>query len=285
MRARRRRHRRCPAVSWIVRVGSGRTRNRWSGEPESDGDLDNELVAALGAARGGLLLIAGEAGIGKTALVMDGAREAAARGALVLIGACDDLAQTSPYGPWFAIIQACHDQCPELPPLSGRVAAGAAGFAAFDGQDALVDGIHQLLRDVAARSPVLVVLEDIHWADAASLAALHRLARGLDGAGLLLIATYRPEELGHRHPLAALLLRLVREGRVERIDLRELDDGATRELVRHRYLLTNGDATRLAAYLPGQERRQSLLHRRGAAHPRGRATPRGDGRRVASRRP
>src|SRR4051794_2430584 len=114
-----------------------------------------ELVGGLDAGRGGLLLIGGEAGIGKTALGMGSARAAAARGALVLVGACDALAPTSPYGPWFAIVQACHDQCPELPPLSGRLAAEPAGFAAFDGQDALVDGVRQLLGEVAARRPAL----------------------------------------------------------------------------------------------------------------------------------
>src|SRR4029078_10851967 len=70
-----------------------------------------------------------------------------------------------------------------------------------------------------------------------------------DAPGRLRTATSRPEEPAHRHPLAALLPRLVRERRVERVDLRELEDGATRELVRCRYLLADDDATRLAAYL------------------------------------
>ena len=73
------------------------------GRERAQGELGAALTAAL-AGRGSLVLIAGEAGIGKTALADALCNEAAERGALVLVGRCHDLAETPPYGPWAELL-------------------------------------------------------------------------------------------------------------------------------------------------------------------------------------
>ncbi|HEX5506056.1 MAG TPA: AAA family ATPase, partial [Thermomicrobiales bacterium] len=190
---------------------------------------------------GGLVLIGGEAGIGKTALAEALCAEAARRGALVLVGRCYDLSETPPYGPWaeaFARVPHSGD-APAPPDLSG---AGAAS------QAALFAAVRDYLAALAARQPVVLLLDDLHWADPASLDLLRVLARSLGELPLLLLATYRSDALTRRHPLYQLLPTLVREARAERLDLRPLDEAGLRVLVR-RYALAPADETRLVAYL------------------------------------
>ena len=102
---------------------------------------------------------------------------------------------------------------------------------------------------MSAEHPIVLVLEDLHWADTASLDLLRFLARSLASLSLLLVVTYRDEEVDRRHPLATLLPLLMREAPVERIDLRSLDAAASRALVVARYDLAAEAASRLAAFL------------------------------------
>ncbi len=207
--------------------------------------LGERLGAAL-AGRGGLVLIGGEAGIGKTALAEAACREAAARGALVLVGRCYDLTETPPYGPWTELFDGCPPLRELSPLLGGALPPGAAG--AGEGQAALFRRVRDALAGVAARRPLVLLLDDLHWADGASLDLLRFLARGAPAAPLLLIATYRADELTRRDPLYAMLPLLVREAGAARLDLRRLDDGAVRELVRAAHALPPPDEARLVAW-------------------------------------
>ena len=208
--------------------------------------LARHLAAALGG-RGRLILIGGEAGIGKTALATALSRDATAQGALVLIGRCYDLSETPPYGPWLDLFRhyAALPGLPPLPPLLAQL--GSAGPVASEG--ALFVQVHDFLAELAARQPLVIFLDDLHWADPASLDLLRYLARELAQAAILLLATYREDELTRRHPLARLLPLLVRETAAERISLRALDEPAVRTLVADRYGLAEADAARLVAYL------------------------------------
>jgi tetratricopeptide (TPR) repeat protein len=194
-----------------------------------------------------LLLIGGEAGIGKTALAEALESEAAARGALVLRGHCYDLIETPPYGPWTELL----DCCPPLPDLPPRPALlGASGpSGTSEPPAARFSRLRDFLLEAAAARPIVLVLEDLHWADPASLELLRFLARELAGAALLLMVTYRAEELHRRHPLYALLPNLVREARAARLDLRPLGDDDMYALVRARRALTAWDEARLVAHL------------------------------------
>ncbi|HEX5506247.1 MAG TPA: BREX system ATP-binding domain-containing protein, partial [Thermomicrobiales bacterium] len=204
-----------------------------------------ERLEAARAGRGGLVLIGGEAGIGKTTLAEWLLREAAQRGALVLVGRCYDLSETPPYGPWAEALAHAPlaDEGTERPDLAGG--RGAAS------RTALFAVVRDYLAALAARRPLVLLLDDLHWGDPASLDLLRVLARGLADLPLLLLATYRSDELTRRHPLYALLPLLVREARAERLDLHPLDEAGLRELAAC-YTLPEADAARLVAYLRGR---------------------------------
>ena len=217
-------------------------------------DRDRELAAlrdALAAAlagRGSLALISGEAGIGKTALAEALLVEAAARDALVLVGRCYDMAETPPYGPWAEVLaRAPVDE--GLPILPMAVLPHGDDGAALIGQDAIVRRVRAYLAAVGASRPVALLLEDLHWADPATLDLLRFLARDLADVPLLLLATYRADEVAPDHPLAGLLPALVREARAARLDLRPLDAAAIGTLIAARYRLGAADRDRLAGYL------------------------------------
>jgi DNA-binding CsgD family transcriptional regulator len=209
--------------------------------------LRDELTGMLAGA-GRLVLIAGEAGIGKTTLAEALGHDAAARGALVLTGQCYDLAQTPPYGPWLELAARYPGPSDDPPPLASALCR-RGGVADSTSQEALFAEIQATLVAVAARRPLALILEDLHWSDPASLDLLRRLGREVDRLPLLLVATYRHEEVGRQHPLYTLLPVLVREARATRLELRPLEAPDLRALVRARYALPANDLNRLVAYL------------------------------------
>jgi DNA-binding NarL/FixJ family response regulator len=210
-----------------------------------------EALAAAQAGRGSLVLIGGEAGIGKTALAEALLAEAQAQGALVLVGHCYDLSETPPYGPWAeALAGAPRDAA--FPALPAAVLAADREGEALPGQDAIMARVRGYLIALAATQPVVLLLDDLHWADAASLDLLRLIARQLADRPCLLVATYRTDELTRRHPLATLLPLLVREAHAARLAPRPLDEAALLTLVRGRYALPDADEARLVAYLAGR---------------------------------
>jgi DNA-binding CsgD family transcriptional regulator len=218
--------------------------------------LREHLAAAL-AGRGGLVLIGGEAGIGKTALAEALLAEAAAQGALVLVGSCYDLAETPPYGPWAELfVRAPRDDPPGLP---AAVLPGEDAGEPLASQAAIFARVRAYLAALAARRPLVLLLEDLHWADVTSRDLLRALARQLGALPLLLLATYRSDELTRRHPLYTLLPTLVREARAARLDLRPLDDAAIGTLVAARYGLGGAERDRLVRYLAGRTEGNALF--------------------------
>lgn len=210
------------------------------------GVLRQHLDAAIGG-HGSLVLIGGEAGVGKTALCEAVHHEIVGRRALVLVGRCFDLVDTPPYGPLIDLFLHLPDT-PEMPPLPAAFAErGTVGVVVS--QLALLAQFEVFLKALTARQPVVILLEDLHWADAATLDLLTFLARALATLPVLLLVTYRSDELTRRHPLYALLPQLARESAVARLDLGRLDDGAVRALVLGRYLLPEADTARLVRYL------------------------------------
>ena len=117
------------------------------------------------------------------------------------------------------------------------------------GQEAVARRIVAYLAALAAARPVALLLDDLHWADPASRDLLRVVARGLADTPLLLLATYRADEVARDHPLATLLPLLVREARAARLDPRPLTPANLRALVRPRYALPPADEDRLVAYL------------------------------------
>jgi hypothetical protein len=179
------------------------------------------------ASHGGLALVAGEPGIGKTTLVTVAADEARRRGALVLGGACWDSDSAPGYWPWVQVVRrlrrspddwalAREAAEPGLRALLGETADAAPGGSAGSGEDdgdeeafALYDAVTTALVAVSQRQPVMVVLDDLHWADPASMRLLQFAAQHTWFERLLLIGTYRDTEVeSGEHPLRPLLMPL-----------------------------------------------------------------------------
>lgn len=158
------------------------------------------------------------------------------------MGCCYDLTETPPYGPWIEALAGIARGDGVTAPLDR--AEGSA-----ESQPTLFAAVRAQLKGLAARQAVVLLLEDLHWADPASLDLLRTTARHLAEQLVLLLATYRDDESGGRHPLHRLLPLLVRETHAHRIALRPLGPDAARDLVMRRYRLTIPDQERLVAYL------------------------------------
>src|SRR5262245_4544574 len=123
------------------------------------GVLRQHLDVTVGG-HGSLILISGEAGIGKTTLAETICRDAATQGALVLAGSCYDLTETPPYGPWIDLFaRAPHENA--MPPLPAAFARrGTVGEVIS--QAALFQQVQDFLTNLAALRPVVVLLDDLH---------------------------------------------------------------------------------------------------------------------------
>ncbi|HET7036646.1 MAG TPA: AAA family ATPase, partial [Thermomicrobiaceae bacterium] len=217
------------------------------GREREQGSLRQQLDQMLGG-HGGVVLVGGEVGIGKSTLVEDLSVQAEEAGALVLWGHAYDLSVTPPYGPWLEIFRAYQPLSQGLPPVPAFV-GDADELAHVGSQESLFAAMRDFFTALAAQRPLVLVLDDLHWADQASLDFFRVLARQAADQRSFLIATYRSDELGHRHPLAPLLPLLVRESGAVRLDVRSLDATDYRALIQSRYALRADDQTRLERYL------------------------------------
>jgi len=177
-------------------------------------DLEKLLTASAGGGR--VAVVSGEAGAGKSTLATAFAQSAAAR-TRVLWGACDPLLTPRALGP-------VHDIARQVAgPLKQALAAGQRG-ATFDAMLDALDSPHQRQRPV-------VVLEDLHWADGATLDLVAFLARRLALCRALLLLTYRDDEVGPDHPLRTVLAGLPAP-LTRRVPLAPLSVEAVAELAR-----------------------------------------------------
>jgi DNA-binding winged helix-turn-helix (wHTH) protein/DNA-binding CsgD family transcriptional regulator/tetratricopeptide (TPR) repeat protein len=208
-----------------------------------------QLRAALERAAAGqpaTVVVAGEAGVGKTRLVAELLRHAGELGAVALTGGCLDVAEGDlAYAP---IVEALRSlACIMDPGELERVLDGARGELArlvpelgpqAAGEQAsgpvtpsrLFELLLGVLHRLAERGPVLLVVEDLHWADRSTRDLVGFLVRNLR-AGVALVLTYRSDELHRRHPLRPFLAELDRSGRAERLELGRLGRGELGELV------------------------------------------------------
>ncbi|MGC0333919.1 DNA-binding CsgD family transcriptional regulator [Streptomyces sp. SAI-170] len=209
------------------------------------------LTGVLERARGGearAVLVAGDAGVGKTRLLDEVAARAARDGVTVLTGHCVDLGDVGlPYLPFTEVLGAlAADErfAPVLAarPALGRLLGGGADSARdMGGRLRLFEDVAGLLTDLAQSAPLLIVLEDLHWADQSSRdllrfllsrGVLQRPAGGAPGSRLAVLGSYRADDLHRRHPLRPLLAELVRLPSVERLELRPMADAEVTRLVR-----------------------------------------------------
>ncbi len=186
------------------------------------------LDAARASGRTHYLAVSGEAGIGKTRLVADLSRLATEAGIDVLVGRCHEGDYAPALWPWVTIVRglAEADQAPELAPLLGGSPTDLSGGSGLRMFDAVVE----LLVASAWRRPLLLVLEDIHWADATSLQLLRHLASTAPPAPLVVVTTRRTADGHPGDHLVDTMAALARAG-AERLPLDGLDDDAVGQLL------------------------------------------------------
>jgi DNA-binding CsgD family transcriptional regulator len=160
-----------------------------------------------GASRGGLIFIAGDAGLGKTRLIDEFCRSLAYSRWRITRGPCREYGGR-PYGP---ILDAL-----------ASVDPGVAQVTAAESKRQYFDAIVDRFAEIAARKALVVVIEDLHWADAATLDLLAYLGTKLDRMRVLLLASFRPGDLHAEHPAAAGIEKVSRSARAGRIELAPL---------------------------------------------------------------
>jgi DNA-binding CsgD family transcriptional regulator/tetratricopeptide (TPR) repeat protein len=201
--------------------------------------LDQALAAAADG-QPGLALVGGEAGVGKTRLVEEFTARAADAGFVVLVGHCIELgADGLPLAPLVDALRALARgrTTDELAELFGPTRRGLARLLPEldpdiaappidrDGGQAaqLLELVLALVTRLSADRPLLLVIEDLHWADQSTLELVAFLVRSMRDVPVLLVATYRSDELHRRHPLRPLLTGWERVRSVRRIDLPRFD--------------------------------------------------------------
>jgi hypothetical protein len=203
-----------------------------------------DALATSGSGRTKVVLLGGEAGIGKTRLVTEFAARAAPD-ALVAVGQCIELGgEGAPYAPAIGALRAVLHEVgvadagealgPGRPDLARLLPElGSAADASDVGRGRLFEAVAALLEHVAERRPVVVVLEDMHWADSSTRELLGFLVRSLRDTRVLLVLTYRTDEMTRTHPLRPFVAELERHPRVQRLTLSRLDRAQVGTLLEH----------------------------------------------------
>ncbi len=211
---------------------------------------------------GSLVLLGGEAGVGKSRLVRELTSVCEAAGALVY-GAAASFPEAVPYQPHAALVRAAAPLASTvrvdpvwlsaLASLSHSMADHVADLPALPAVDSarerlrLFESYVNFWEALAVRRPIVLVLEDLHWAGAATFALLEHLACRVRAARVLIVATYREDELGLTHGLRGVRRRLERGGAAVHVALARLPGEAVEELVRA--LADSDDAAALAGVL------------------------------------
>jgi len=213
-----------------------------------------EMRAALDAACAGggrLILLAGEPGIGKTRTALELTTHATNRDARIVWGRCHEEAGAPPHWPWMQILRAVAaaqnadelradlgagasdiaDIVPEirarLPDLDPPVTLSDPSGTRFR----LFGSIARFLIDASRRQSLVLVLDDLHWADVPSLRLLEFLAQEMGDSQLLIVGTYRETELSRRHRLSDTLGALARTPYIVRLHLSGLEADDVRQFV------------------------------------------------------
>lgn len=204
-----------------------------------------QALARACRGQGHVVAIVGEAGIGKTRLITALREATTRRGIPTLIGHSYETERLLPFAPW---VQALREAGVLRSRAVRRLGAGWLGelsylFPELRSRDEplpsdpieaprLFDALTELVKSLASRHPVALVLEDLHWADEMSVQLLAFLGRRLGDRRVLLLGTVREEELGGSSPVGRMLAELAQEQRLVRLTLGPLSEEHTRSLVR-----------------------------------------------------
>jgi class 3 adenylate cyclase/tetratricopeptide (TPR) repeat protein len=227
----------------------------------------DSLVAQVLARKPAVALVGGDAGVGKSALMRAFSERVQEKGVRVLAGECTEVEARRPFGPFVEVVRAAvaasGDLLAErLPPELGRLLApwDVAG-AVDDLTEAERYRIHaavlHALAEVGRALPIAIVIEDLHWGDEATLELFPYMARKLRETAVVLVATYRTDELHRRHPLRKVIADLDRARLAESIPVRPLDIDSVGEVIRAALKLER----------PPTEAFRALIHERCEGNP------------------
>ncbi|MGH8925378.1 MAG: ATP-binding protein [Acidimicrobiia bacterium] len=201
-------------------------------ERETQIDTLVHLLDEAGQGRGSLALVAGEAGVGKTSLVKALADMVRNR-SLVLVGACDPLSTPRPLSP--------------LLDFAADPDSGLGDIVRLSEQHEIFGAFLARLRKSVR--PVLTIIEDIHWADDATVDLVRFVGRRIANSKALVVVTYREDEVGRNHPLQVLLGDLAAAGSATKLAVPSLSTDAVRTLAAgrgfdadHLHRITGGNA-------------------------------------------
>jgi tetratricopeptide (TPR) repeat protein len=237
-----------PAEAVTSAPGRPLERTPFVGRDPERTELMRLLDRMLGG-NGGMALIGGEPGVGKTRLARELMRGAHERSSLCLTGHCFEMDGTPPFAPFIESMEEAVRLAPQatrraLGDVAGEIAAVVPSLRrAFgdipaspevrpDLQRGLVFGAYiEYLRRASSKSPIVLLFDDLHWADESTLELVGHLAPQLSSMRLLLIGTYRDVELNVRRPFANALEGLVRQRLAVRISLRRLSESGVQQML------------------------------------------------------
>ena len=210
------------------------TRSSMFGRDHELGALTHELdEAAAGHPR--IAVLQGEAGVGKTRLVEELAALAGERGSHVVWGRALEGGAAPAYWPWLAILREMRTaHAPRSSDALDQLldaAGGHAAWAAIADRSQLLDGVLGLLTPSATGCPLVVVVEDVQWADVESLELATHVASGLTSGAVLIVFTLREGDDARRDGVIALLAAVARRGSALRLRVRGLEPDATAALL------------------------------------------------------
>jgi len=204
-----------------------------------------ELVG-LGPTAGGAVVLGGDAGAGKSRLVAELSERARLQGWRVLVGHCLDFGDSSP--PYLPFSEALGRLAADSPDEADSLLAASPAIARLlpaqrlltesdhvmepTGRTALYDALHGALTQLSAATPLLLIVEDVHWADQSTRDLLRFMFARQFTSRTAILATYRTDDLHRSHPLRAALAEWTRLPAVSRLQLAPLTDAESRQLVR-----------------------------------------------------
>jgi predicted ATPase len=201
---------------------------------------------------GRVAMIGGALGVGKTRIAAEFAAEASARGFVTLVGSCYDRENSLPFNPFVEILESAMAQSTSQGAFRAALGNDAGEMARLmpqlrrlfpdippplelspeQSRRILFNAVVELLGRSAASGPILLLFEDLHWADEGTLSLLNHIARSISKVPVLMLGTFRDNEIDSAGPLARTLDELLRIHMLERISLRGLPQSAVAEMIR-----------------------------------------------------
>jgi tetratricopeptide (TPR) repeat protein len=218
---------------------------------EAERSVLRRLLERVLGGEGRVAMIGGVLGVGKTRIAAEFAAEASARGFVTLVGSCYDRDNSLPFNPFVEILESAMAQSTSSEAFLAALGNDAGEMARLmpqlrrlfpeippplelspeQSRRILFNAVLQLLARTAASGPLVLLLEDLHWADEGTLSLLNHIARSISKIPVMLLGTFRDNEIDSAGRLAQTLDELLRIHMLERISLRGLPQSAVAEMI------------------------------------------------------